>query len=454
MIIPALRTRSQQIAVIVFCTAGSVLVGGLSALYPKTAIGLVACVVLVLALQAPLLRILILIGGGLYVFQSSDALTATKVGYLGAALTILVFATGRQLVVGHRAGRGLDRIFFNWTIVGWAFALYATALGEVNGAPTASIARDIAPYVFLAAAAAIAVDSSNDLSALWLERVLVGAGGLAALSFAITWIDRRGIGVVPLRHLLLPSPTLAFSLILYALAKAYLAHRRRFVWGALAAVTTTLLIVTGTRSVLVILLAPLSLWCFGGRQTIPFSRIARLVVPIALVGAGLLILLSMFGAVRAADAAHRLSSVRAAVLAPNADNSYQERAIEGRLALTRFEQHPLVGTGPGFVFEWSTRFGRLKSGLTIDTPLSLLAKFGVFGALLAIAVFGAVRRVVRASGDGQYGAAGLALCGLLVLWIVSLPFGLPFEDKGCAFSLMLLFALLRRESLGPSEGKA
>jgi hypothetical protein len=79
----------------------------------------------------------------------------------------------------------------------------------------------------------------------------------------------------------------------------------------------------------------------------------------------------------------------------------------------------------------------------MDTPLVFLAKFGVVGlaalAMLAGAAL-AFRRRLPATHRGD--RAYVALVGYASFWCVSLPLGLPFEDKGFGLAVIALLALI------------
>jgi hypothetical protein len=124
-----------------------------------------------------------------------------------------------------------------------------------------------------------------------------------------------------------------------------------------------------------------------------------------------------------------------------ADPSFAERAAVTIVARDVFLGSPLVGGGLGQAFAWTTFAGEEQEAFNIDSPLSVLAKFGVAGlfllGMIAWHLVAEVRQKV-----GQYSSLPHgALLGYLALagaWLLLLS---PFEDKGFSFGLTLLVAL-------------
>ena len=78
----------------------------------------------------------------------------------------------------------------------------------------------------------------------------------------------------------------------------------------------------------------------------------------------------------------------------------------------------------------------------VDTSLSVLAKFGIVGTTLILALAIAfvlfLRNAARGSGIT---VAQTALMGYAAMALLISPFAVPLEDKGFSFGLLFLLAL-------------
>jgi hypothetical protein len=108
-----------------------------------------------------------------------------------------------------------------------------------------------------------------------------------------------------------------------------------------------------------------------------------------------------------------------------------------------FVSSPLVGRGLGVPIPWIDWDGTLMATFSADTPLTVLAKFGLFGIViwvaLAWATISTLRRLRRTGGPGSF--ARSALLGFATGIVVLAPFGSQLEDKGTGLSLILLLGL-------------
>ncbi len=113
-----------------------------------------------------------------------------------------------------------------------------------------------------------------------------------------------------------------------------------------------------------------------------------------------------------------------------------------RIAWQSFLLAPLFGTGLGHEFSYMETPTREYRGLTMDTPVIVLAKFGVMGVLLsgvlAVAFFLLIRRMIHHGGATW---RALTLIGYGAVLLALIPLGWPPEDKGTAFALIFLLAL-------------
>jgi len=299
--------------------------------------------------------------------------------------------------------------------------------------------RDIAPYLLFASAPVFALDAQAAMSRAGLAKLLVVAGSLGAIAFSIHWLDRRGIADLQASSIGLASHFVAAALFVYGISAAL--HERRTRWLALAAAILALLVVTGNRATLVLLAAPLAIALASRRRRASRSVRLAFLGPVAIV----VTLALAVGVVRATGADEASLAKRVDILrstGSSSDASYVERLAQADAAVEVFDDHPLLGRGPGTIFRWQAFDRSLVESFVLDTPLTYPAKFGLFGLLvLALAVWkyaSFVRSLLRFPGAT---VASLALVGYLVI-IAGTALGVsPLEDKGLSFGLMLLLAL-------------
>ncbi len=85
---------------------------------------------------------------------------------------------------------------------------------------------------------------------------------------------------------------------------------------------------------------------------------------------------------KAADADEAIVRERISLLFESGsqqDGSYIERVNATRTAWESFRSSPLVGIGPGAAFTYAAADGQVVITRNIDTPILLLARFGLVG---------------------------------------------------------------------------
>jgi hypothetical protein len=125
------------------------------------------------------------------------------------------------------------------------------------------------------------------------------------------------------------------------------------------------------------------------------------------------------------------------------DLSLRLRWSETVSAWTIFVSSPLVGRGPGVPIPWINSDGTHMANFFADTPITVLAKFGIFGlaiwAALGWATILTLRRLRRLGRGGS--VARSAFLGFGTGLVVLAPFGPQLEDKGTGLALILLLGL-------------
>jgi hypothetical protein len=359
-----------------------------------------------------------------------------------------------------------------------------------NGTAAGTWLRDAAPYALVAAAPWLALDLGAAVSPRVATWAIAVAGSLATASFAINWVQRRNMVDLPLDRLVLPSFTLATAFFALAVARSIWGGRDRFAWAAAGAVVIGLLLATGTRTTLALAAIPVVLVVDalrpggGGRlRTALAPAVAPLVVVAMLVMPGMLRSLSgPAGVARPTPPATASpgSSLPAGALAspgstrdqtpeataaetpvstptPEApgrfgtidevatgsDASLRLRWAQTVAAWNIFLSSPLVGRGLGVPIPWINLDGTLVAESSADTPVAVLAKFGLFGIViwtaLTWATISTLRRLRR--NGAQRSVARSALLGFATGLVVLAPFGAQLEDKGTGLALIMLLGL-------------
>ena len=393
-------------------------------------------------------RFIVVVFGALVVFQSSDELTAPKLVYLFAlAVSFGAVLLRLPALAGTAAFRDLSPMF-KASLVLFALVAISLPVSVLNEVPQKAWLRDVAPYVMVACAPFFALDGQASLSDRALRRILVAGGLVGAIGFAARWISNRGIADLEFVAVGLPTILLAAVVFSYGISALLHGDRRRLGWALLSSFVLAILLTSGTRTVLVLLAAPLAI-VFGTRHGLTQRSVRVLTaVPflVVLVFLGTQAVVGVTNADRDALAAR--TSVIFGTRDLSTDQSYIERVAQTDAAWEAFRSSPIMGTGPGKPIVFETLFQGTQETPTVDSPISLLAKFGLLGVLATIAtIFGFVQ-TVRAfrRRTGAPTVAQLALVGfgaVVAAWTLLLN---PYEDKGFAIGLMLLLAVTAREA--------
>jgi len=420
-------------------------------------------------------RLAFVLFGGMLALQSSPTLDATKIGYLAGTILCLL---GASAAVWNARGSSAVRLTAPWIAASIALTVVMAVsffVARGNGTSTTEWVRGVAAYGLFAMVPVFALDAQASASRKLLVGMLVIAGLLGGVSWAVEWLNRRHILDLPFNRFVFPSAQLPSMLYLFAMATALTAGPRRAAWAVLAGAVLGLFLLTGTRASLVLLVGPLPMVILAGWDRVRSSVrtiVLHAVVGVAIVFAfqGALALPSTLGLGRPSEEpgsspppvttvpdviGDRFGSLPAVLGNPASDASFQERFSQYQATWALFVSSPIVGVGPGHLIPWVNVSGLPRVGYTADTPLVMPAKFGLLGILVFMGAAVAFGSIVRSAlRRNRRSPITLTLIGYGVWTVVGLPLGFPIEDKGASLAIILLLALALVDRTAPRTNSA
>lgn len=446
------RRQPNVHGVVAFAAAlvASVAAGAAVALDPRIALLPVVALVGALMLVDGRARTLFVVFGGMLIFQADEGLSLPKVAFLALASVAFV---GALVYVFDNASSPvveLSRPLFVASTVFAGVLLVSLVVAHQNATPfVSSWLRDAAPYLIFVAAPIFALDAHAWFDRRRLVTLLVVAGGFGTVAFAVNWLHRRGIAALPLSRIGLATLFVPAALFAYGMSSVLQTMRAR--WLLVSSVVFALLLVTGTRTNLALLAAPIAIAVGSRRQFL--TRSLRLGVFVPALGAITVGLVLLVVTVTDADKDKLLQRLDLVASTGTAlDYSYVERVRQVEVAWEAFESNVLTGTGPGTIFTWNSPNGDPQASFLLDTSLTFPAKFGLVGlvglGLVAAWYWSFLRRLRR--GDGGPTLGYLTLVGYLGITVAASLGYSPFEDKGFALGLILVLALALADWV-PSE---
>lgn len=416
------------------CGMVAVLVLGGPNAVPFVGIATVGLAAALLAFVSPYFRLLAFVGGALTVMQS-DTLAAAKPAYLVFVLVAAVFGmfAAAKLSDGVRAA---FRPAFRGAWILLAFVV-AVAVGTVvAGEDPSRVVRDATTYVMIGAAPFVAADACR-VGSLRRARTTVGVFVLVgAAGFAAFWLNARGVGALQIDRFVMFS--LALTASGFSLGTAYGLVRRNLLWLGIGVACLLAVLVTGTRTGLVLLIGVAAML---GRRRKGLVSAPGLIVGAGAVAAGVALVLpsvasslslSTFLDQRVAS----LANVFANGVSVDQSGLLRQRALQ--ITLDTWSANPLFGVGFGHAFPNPSPL-LPPADFQLDSAALVLAKFGIVGTAVlvvaAVMMFAAARRFAPAATYPAARSFGLICVALAFL-------GWPMEDKGFALSICLMFSLL------------
>jgi hypothetical protein len=391
-------------------------------------------------------RILFIVFGGLLTLQSSSGVGSTKLLYLAGVFVSFAGALFRFSQSKDASVRAFAAPLLRVSAAMSALVVISLLVARGHDIARVDWLRDAAPYVLFALTPIFALDAHWAFRRRGLIRMLVVAGLIATASFSTNWLQQRHIAHLPFEQFALSSFFFPAALFAFATASALHARARRIRWLFLAALVFALLVVTGTRSTLILAVAPI-VAAFGARRYLS-ARVTRLVL--LAPAAVLVIAVAVVSVVQVTNASTSIISKRITILketGTSTDASYKDRQAATRAARDVFYEHPVFGSGPGTYFSWQVTNGEQRSEFVVDSPVSFPAKFGLVG--LAVILFLALEygSFMRAAFRFEHPRPEtLALGAFAVLAVLDSFLTNPLEDKGFTLGLVLLLALVFRTS--------
>lgn len=418
--------------VLVFYAVSGVggVVAGIAAvkLDPIRALGaLLALAFLIAALTSARARVLACLGGALLVFQAPG--DAGKIAYLGVVAVCLAIALTNLIRSRDELASVFQPMLSMAIVVVFTF-LSSFLVAMYNGIPALSWFRDVLTYFLLAALPIIGLEAALTVSRRFVSWTLTSLGVVAALGFATDWLNRRG-AVDGLGRFVLATATFSLLALIYVALRCC-SDRRPLGWFLVGTVITGALLITGTRTNIVLILAAL-VGMAGpvSKARVPIRRVIGFTIALAGAMSLTLPLLSSRLFTRRDFLNSRLQAfVESVEGGLSADQSFQLRAASYAAAQSRWEEHPWLGGAPGYVYPFADSF-------SLDTPWVVPAKFGILGTgvlvtyLLAI-VWSLIR--VKRTPEIEFTMARSWTFAMIAL----LPFGPWLEDKGSSLAIMVI----------------
>lgn len=396
------------------------------------------------------IRLVVLIVGAISVFHSVT-ITPAKLGYLGVCAISAAIALGNLSQARRQPwARPLRQIFRASILL--SFVLSITYLTRDSSTGSLDWIRDALPYYLLALAPLIALDIGQHVPAAWIKSFVVVVAVESALASGLSYAQLRNSSALTLSSVLLATSVPASLGFCYALVRLANAERRGpWILAVVAIPIATL--VGGSRTTAVLLVFAVVGVCGSvDKRRIPPLRMASIAIPALTV---LVIFLPLVAGAITGNSTYFRNRVEAATSVIHGgaanDPSYIVRANSYRAAAAEIVAHPVLGTSPGYRYDYSSitdaSDGQEVTTFTLDTPLATVAKLGGLGAVVLVlyllTIANGIRGITKRKGHSDFRTA----CrGFAFVFIAEIPFGSFLEDKGMFFTLLLILAVCTAEA--------
>lgn len=444
------RMTWSLLALIGAGSALALLVGLLSAFAPPIAvIAVVGPIGLAFLVNSAILRFVIVTFGGLVVLQSSAGIDLRKVLYLAACAIVFTIAALRSQSLQSPTAKRLVRPFFIMSLAWVAVVAVSFPVSVMHQAEPMDWARDAIPYVLLAAVPVLAADVlvAQQWSApnRMIVALFVAYGVLTTLAFFSGWVTRRGYVDLGLDRTVFATFIFPCALFSYAIARAFSGRGRTLPWAAVAALVFFLFVLTGARTSLVMLASPIVV-SLGQRGGLGRALPRLMTFGLAATAVGLMSFLALPYVIDldTSQIAARFLNISQVTGESVAGQSFADRSVQTNLTLEAFAGSPLLGTGPGHLYEWIPPYSNVPvQAFVVDSPLSIMAKFGLLGTAVFIftlmALFLLQARLGRLG--GAFSVERDTVRGFLTITLAFSVLASPIDDKGFSFAIAFLLVI-------------
>ncbi|WP_406636677.1 O-antigen ligase family protein [Pseudarthrobacter quantipunctorum] len=385
-----------------------------------------APLILYLMVRKSWVRVAVIVVGGMLVLGSSSDVGPAKMAYAGAMFLCVVISTIR-LSLNPPTWIRIAVPLFAWA----AILLLCLLMGAIatSGQDLMTVVRQGVFYTMIPLAPIVGIDAGREIQSKSAIRWIGVIGFVAAAGFAADWLNRRGVSSLSFGRFVVSS--LILSALGFALALVMIIYARRLervLWTLAAIAIPAALLITGTRTNLVVFFALVGLLGVTAKFGVPMHKALLLLAFLAAAVAVLLPIFAEYVIKTPGFLESRLNALMNVATGSRKDLSLEARTEQYYHVWNWIQESPWFGKGPGF-----------NPPISLDTPLATVVRLGVIGTIAMVGFLGSLLWMVYTTGK-KYGRSVMhtATRGIAMVAVVMLPFGSPVEDKGFAFMLVLL----------------
>jgi hypothetical protein len=416
--------------------------------FPMVAVIVLGLLYSFLLFKSATTRLLTTIIGSLLVFQSSDGVGLLKIGFL-ACLGIITVSSliGSYKYLKEEKYKHIRTII----VYGAVFLLYIIVnmgFSFIRGNDVMSALRDCVPYIIFSVSPILALDFAMNIKRKNLFSFFLLTGIYGTFSCVYTWVQLRNItDIESFNNIGLASYMLAYAFFTYCCVNALRGKKKIFGWTLAAGLVLGGLAITGTRTSFVVLTAGFIVIILSGRDMSSFQKILRgfrvFITLLITTTVGAVILLNITNV----DKTIFLDRMKMSLVLFDQeklanDNSIYMRASQTNAAVDAIKESPLVGMGPGYVFQTNNWDGKIQYRSSLDSPLAITAKHGIVGSIILLLFLWKIYMYIRNTNkDKQYSLTTYYLLGFLGINLITMLIIPTVEDKGLSIAILLLLAL-------------
>lgn len=371
-------------------------------------------------------RVAVLVGGGMLIFGPTDV-GPTKIVY-ASAIVFCGLISGYRLLTNPPPWGTPFKPLLAWGPILFACLLLGTI--ATPGQDLTTVIRQSIAYVMIPLAPVVGLDAGRDIHSVTAMRWIGFLGCVSAAGVGADWLSRRGVSSLSFGRVVTGS--LFISALAFALALVLIVHARglsRFLWLIPIVVIPVPLLVTGTRTNLILFLALIGVLGASKKRRVPWIKAAGIA---AFAVAAVIVVLPAVAQVVISQPGFLESRIQALLNVTNgtaADQSLEARNEQYYYTAQWIAESPWFGKGPGFSPE-----------ISMDTPLATVVRLGIVGTItLAGFLLACMWSIWRTGKNHGFTVMHTAMTGVAVVFVANLPFGSPVEDRGFSFMLILAF---------------